>query len=70
MHFLVFHSDYILYMFPIGKLFIFRLYMQFMVCIMHSCGLAATDLLGRAAEIWFQCGRVLLCCVVLYCIVL
>ena len=48
MHFLEFYSDYILYMFRICKLFIFRkavlLYKQFMVCIVHSCGIAATTI--------------------------
>ena len=45
MHFLEIYSDYILYMFRIARYSssgALLLYMQFMLCIMHSCGLAAT----------------------------
>ena len=46
MHFLKFYSDKILYMFRIGNFIHLQeailLYMQFMVCIMYSCRLAAT----------------------------
>ena len=48
MHFLEFYSDNILYKFRIGKTIHLQeavlLYMQFMVCIMHSCGLAGTKI--------------------------
>ena len=46
MHFLNFIFDNILFMFRIGILFIIRWksYMQRLVCVMHSCRLAAITL--------------------------